>query len=97
MGCFENGIDCVKVSEAFLGAFLSLAVAVSLLLIRDGISWLRNRGRNNRVVELAALRGGAIQIRNDGEDEDLADTELFAWLRSMLEAEKAMIAKARDI
>lgn len=87
----------VKVSEAFLGSILSLAVAFGLLLIRDYREQQRWKPKKAKLLELAVRRAEAIVIRNEGEKRNLRGSELEGWVKRAKAAEQAMVEKATEV
>lgn len=91
------GIDWVKVSENVFAGLISLAVAFLVVAFRE---WYRSRRRKAlepKFVELGELRGAAIRIRNDGENQSFSGKALADWLARAQEVEQALIDKAREI
>jgi len=108
MSCPLKGIDCVKVTSELFAGLITLSIAAFSVWASHRYQQKRDRERadveaaerqelERRLAALGVARGAAVRIRNEGEKRSLQGVELFAWLRSMLQAEQAMIDRANEV
>jgi hypothetical protein len=110
--CSSCGIQLSGVLEQLISGTITLLVSLIVAFItlskrekyqRDRDDRARRReGRRRRAFQkkLAALgeaRGAAVLVRNEGERATLTGADLTRWLRSMREAENALIDRASKV
>ena len=108
MGSCSLALDCVKVTSELFAGIITLGVAAFSVWLayqyqkeRDSKRQTLEDGRRRRfdrkLARLGEARGGAIEIRNFGERNNLTGKALKDWIKSAKAAEKAMIESASKV
>lgn len=90
-------VDWVKVSEMVFGGLITLSITALGIALHYRLSKWGNRVRDEKLFDLAALRGEAVEIRNEGEGKVLFHEDLEDWLRRATEIEDTILVKAGEI
>jgi hypothetical protein len=96
MGATMN-IDWAKVFDVGLASLATLLVGLITLLVRGAWKRRQERIREDKLIQVAALRGEGIWLRNRGETGELEGDNLRDWLWLVNCLEDAIQRKAEDV